>query len=200
MKYHPLSGWVPFSLKTVVKWYHRENRGGEPRKQNNALRWPPAGRFLLTNGKGYGIIMADNRIAYGLAKKYGIDTKGMTPKEVWDALNEKGVTRANAAEKYTSDGMGGEHEETPAEKKRLKELGVGDSAQISKQEYAVLRSEVMRKNAAQKGKVQPVNFAYTSNYFYVYETTGDDDFEIIGQLDIENEKDIIDKYLKRFGG
>ena len=58
----------------------------------------------------------------------------------------------------------------------------------------------MRKNAAQKGKVQPVNFAYTSNYFYVYETTGDDDFEIIGQLDIENEKDIIDKYLKRFGG
>lgn len=144
--------------------------------------------------------MADNRIAYGLAKKYGIDTKGMTPKEVWDALNEKGVTRANAAEKYTSDGMGGEHEETPAEKKRLKEMGVGDSAHISKQEYAVLRAEVMRKNAAQKGKVQPVNFAYTSNYFYIYETKGDDDFEIIGQLDIENDKEKIDKYLKRFGG
>ena len=135
--------------------------------------------------------MADSRIAYGLAKRYGIDTKGMTPKEVWDALNEKGVTRENAAEKYTSDGMGGEHEETPAEKKRLKELGVGDSAQISKQEYAVLRSEVMRKNAAQKGKVQPVNFAYTSNYFYIYETEGDDEFEIIGQLDIERNSDLI---------
>lgn len=48
--------------------------------------------------------MADNRIAYGLAKKYGIDTKGMSPKEVWDALNEKGVTQQNAEEKYSSDG------------------------------------------------------------------------------------------------
>ncbi len=36
--------------------------------------------------------MADNRIAYGLAKKHGIDTAGMSPKEVWKALKEKGVT------------------------------------------------------------------------------------------------------------
>lgn len=35
--------------------------------------------------------MADNRIAYGLAKKYGIDTTGMAPGEVWEALKEKGV-------------------------------------------------------------------------------------------------------------
>lgn len=35
--------------------------------------------------------MADNRIAYGLAKKYGIDTDGMSPKEVWEALAKKGV-------------------------------------------------------------------------------------------------------------
>ena len=35
--------------------------------------------------------MADNRIAYGLAKKYGIDTDGMSPKEVWEALEKKGV-------------------------------------------------------------------------------------------------------------
>ncbi len=26
--------------------------------------------------------MADNRIAYGLAKRHGIDTTGMSPKEV----------------------------------------------------------------------------------------------------------------------
>ena len=81
--------------------------------------------FLLTDGRKGGIIMADNRIAYGLAKKYGIDTKGMSPKEVWDALNEKGVTQQNAEEKYSSDGMGGEHEPTEAEIKRLKELGIG---------------------------------------------------------------------------
>lgn len=71
--------------------------------------------------------MADNRIAYGLAKKYGIDTKGMSPKEVWDALREHGVTQQNAQEKYSSDGNGGMHEPTEAESKRLKELGVENS-------------------------------------------------------------------------
>ena len=68
--------------------------------------------------------MADNRIAYGLAKKYGIDTKGMSPKEVWEALKERGVTQDNAEEKYSSDGAGGTHEATPAEQRRLKQLGV----------------------------------------------------------------------------
>lgn len=42
--------------------------------------------------------MADNRVAYGLAKKYGIDTEGMSPKEVWDALKEKGVTEKNISD------------------------------------------------------------------------------------------------------
>ena len=36
--------------------------------------------------------MANNRIAYGLAKKYGIDTKGMTPRQVWEALSDKGIS------------------------------------------------------------------------------------------------------------
>lgn len=44
--------------------------------------------------------MADNRIAYGLAKKYGIDTAGMSPKEVWEALKEKGVTKESAEREY----------------------------------------------------------------------------------------------------
>ena len=71
--------------------------------------------------------MADNRIAYGLAKKYGIDTKGMSPKEVWDALKGKGVTQDNAEEKYASDGIGGTHEATEAEKAKLKEMGITQS-------------------------------------------------------------------------
>ena len=41
--------------------------------------------------------MANNRIAYGLAKRYGIDTRGKSPKEVWDALREKGLTEKDAA-------------------------------------------------------------------------------------------------------
>ncbi len=42
--------------------------------------------------------MADNRIAYGLAKKYGINTKDMSPKEVWEALKNKGVTEENISD------------------------------------------------------------------------------------------------------
>ena len=33
----------------------------------------------------------DNRIAYGLAKRYGIDTSNMSPRKVWQALKKKGV-------------------------------------------------------------------------------------------------------------
>lgn len=62
--------------------------------------------------------MADNRIAYGLARKYGIDTKGMSPKEVWDALKEKGVSQNNAGDKYSESGA------TPAERERMKYLGI----------------------------------------------------------------------------
>lgn len=54
--------------------------------------------FLLTKKGKDGIIMADNRIAYGLAKKYGIDTSGMSPKEVWEALKKKGVTEENISD------------------------------------------------------------------------------------------------------
>ena len=39
--------------------------------------------------------MANNRIAYGLAKEYGINTDGMEPKEVWDALAGKGINQDN---------------------------------------------------------------------------------------------------------
>ena len=39
--------------------------------------------------------MANNRIAYGLAKQYGINTEGMKPKEVWDALASKGINQDN---------------------------------------------------------------------------------------------------------
>lgn len=39
--------------------------------------------------------MANNRIAYGLAKEYGINTDGMNPKQVWDALADKGINQNN---------------------------------------------------------------------------------------------------------
>lgn len=92
--------------------------------------------------------MADNRIAYGLAKKYGIDTKGMSPKEVWDALNEKGVTQQNAEEKYSSDGMGGEHEPTKAESRRLKELGIEKDKDLSETDGINFHSKMKTAKAS----------------------------------------------------
>lgn len=61
---------------------------------------------ILTKRKTWGIIMANNRIAYGLAKKHGIDTEGMTPKQVWDALGKKGVDVSKEAQSEKSEEMG----------------------------------------------------------------------------------------------
>lgn len=74
--------------------------------------------------------MADNRIAYGLAKKYGIDTKGMSPKEVWDALKEKGVTeegykKEQGEKKQQAEKIYNTDISAPTEERRLKELVSG---------------------------------------------------------------------------
>lgn len=71
---------------------------------------------------------------------------------------------------------------------------------LSKREYAVLRQEVMRKNAEQKGKLRPTNYAFTANNFYIYKTSGGDDFVPLARLDIENDRKKIDKYMELFGG
>ena len=100
--------------------------------------------------------MADNRIAYGLAKKYGIDTKGMSPKEVWDALKEHGVPQRNAQEKYSSDGNGGTHEPTEAESKRLQDLGIEKEGGLSEDDRKTTKEFVVALNSA-KSTVSPEN-------------------------------------------
>lgn len=67
---------------------------------------------------------------------------------------------------------------------------------LSKQEYATLRAEVLRKNVAQKGKVKPIGQAFTANYFYIYLTKGDDDFTVVEQFDIEENWELINELLK----
>ncbi len=69
---------------------------------------------------------------------------------------------------------------------------------LTKQEYSVLRKEVMRKNSEQNGKVKPTDFAYTSNKFYVYFTSGGDSFVPLIQLDIEEDREEINKHLEWF--
>lgn len=105
--------------------------------------------------------------------------------------------------KFT-DGAGGTHRATPAENERLRQLGIGErqpiqKIELSKQEYAVLRNEVVRKNSAQKRKAKPTNFAYTSNYFYIYLTNGGDSFVPLKQYDIEKDRDLINDWLELWG-
>lgn len=40
--------------------------------------------------------MADNRIAYGMLKKAGIDTEGMSPKEAWEKVEELGLQTSSS--------------------------------------------------------------------------------------------------------
>lgn len=70
--------------------------------------------------------------------------------------------------------------------------------ELSQQEFAVLRQEVIRKNADQKGKVIPTNCAFTANHFYVYTTTGDDEFTPIIKLSLEDDRELINAILQKF--
>ena len=67
--------------------------------------------------------MADNRLAYGLAKKHGIDTEGMTPKQVWEALKKAGIDGIQRGSGAKSGSIRpGEGERAPwAEKEKPKE-------------------------------------------------------------------------------
>ena len=74
--------------------------------------------------------------------------------------------------------------------------GIKGNKSLSKAEYGSLRKEVMRKNSEQRGKVKPTNFAYTANCFYIYSTSGGDEFEVIQSFQIEGNEKLI-KYMEK---
>lgn len=98
-----------------------------------------------------------------------------------------GEKLAEAIKQYSDD---------PARDLAAAGLPGGEKPKLSKQEYATLRAEVMRKNAAQKGKVKPVGQAFTANYFYIYSTKGDDDFTVMKQYDIEQDREKIESAIE----
>ena len=147
--------------------------------------------------------MADKRIAYGLAKKYGIDTSGMTPKEVWAALKEKGVTERSIADgAYNSQ----ENKAKAASKtvnERQKDLVKKYSDEpdkdikaleqpsewLSKAEYAQVSKAIAEKYAtAVRNKQTIYNFVtiYTSNYMYRVRVNPNDfnDFKVLSREEI----------------
>ena len=143
--------------------------------------------------------MADNRIAYGLAKKYGIDTKGMSPKEVWDALKGHGVTQQIAQEKYSSDGNGSAHGPTKAEQKRLEELGIED--RLSRRDWVRIYQRL--------GEIKRGGYSYrtsTGETYIILSKMNEDDIPkvaVIGGtyenpivksvIEFETEEDMFDK-------
>ena len=109
--------WILNIFMTFEQIYRRRVR--QAVKKGGYLKEVPP--FKLTKREKGDKIMANNRIAYGLAKRYGIDTTGKSPKEVWDALREKGLTEKDAAREYRE---GNEKEREKLEKRYGGEIKV----------------------------------------------------------------------------
>ena len=147
--------------------------------------------------------MADNRIAYGLAKKYGINTEGMTPKEVWEALKAKGVTEKTASGAYNSqENKAKAASKTVNERRRElvkkysdepeKDLKALDqpNEKLSKAEYAKVSKAIADKYAAavrNKQKLYSIGTIFTANYIYRVRVNPDDfnDFIVLSREEIE---------------
>ena len=84
--------------------------------------------------------MANNRVAYGLAKEYGIDTSGKSPKEVWEALKGKGINQDNFAQYQNrqNEGYGKREKTTPSATYRLSYSG--EEIPLNKVETLVSKS------------------------------------------------------------
>lgn len=114
--------------------------------------------------------MADNRIAYGLAKKYGIDTANMSPKQVWEALKKKGVTEENISkDAYDSKDNGAKNRvKNVAEK--ISDKKIKDKKDFSK---SFLSNEDFRQ-------LYSPNLKWDN--FYIEDKKGYDQGEIVGVL------------------
>ncbi len=67
---------------------------------------------------------------------------------------------------------------------------------IPKDEYAVLKAEIMKRNNIFKNASTPIDCVYTANNFYIYENYGNDDFKVLKKYDIDKNRDIINSFVK----
>lgn len=158
--------------------------------------------------------MADNRIAYGLAKKYGIDTSGMTPKEVWAALKEKGVTEPSIADgAYNSqDNKAKAASKTVNERRKDLVKKYSDepekdikaleqpSERLSKAEYAKVSKAIAEKYATavrNKQKLKPTEVIFTADNAYIVKINPKNfnNFKVLYSISIEGNEDKIIKML-----
>ena len=80
----------------------------------------------------------DNRIAYGLAKREGIGTKGMTPKEVWEALDNNGIKSGRSG--YDSK------EKFPTVKKEIEKVSPKKELKVKEMQALYDRIKSGKKN------------------------------------------------------
>ena len=136
--------------------------------------------------------MANNKVAYGLAKKYGIDTTGLTPKEVWDALKEKGISQADSSEK--SKEIKDLQSKSSDELKEIATVDIGKQSkyiQLPKQEYAQMCSAIRTRYANKIPKKSGIILA-NDYYRFSYNKTREQ-ILCINKIKIEGNEKIINQ-------
>ena len=144
------------------------------------------------------IYNGNNKVAYGLAKKYGIDTTGLTPKEVCDALKEKGISQADSSEK--SKEIKDLQSKSSDELKEIATVDISKQSkyiQLPKQEYAQICSAIRTRYANKIPKNSGIliddfyyQFVYKKNIeqiLCVYKIKIEGNEEIINQME-QNKK------------
>lgn len=69
---------------------------------------------------------------------------------------------------------------------------------ISKEEYAILREQIMKQNNIYKRNSETIDYAFTAENFYVYENYENDKFKIVKKLNIEKNRELINSIREEF--
>ncbi len=82
--------------------------------------------------------------------------------------------------------------EWDSQQSAIKLSKVNNKNSLSRREYAILKSEVVRKNAMLRNESDNmINGAFTDNNYYVYETWGDDSFSVMKTIPISGNEELI---------
>lgn len=147
--------------------------------------------------------MANNRIPYGLCKKYGIKLrKGATPYEAWEALKKNGYTANDDSEEYIEPKQyrqNTSYQDIIKSESEPEYNDVYDSENIeddfsdyptvwlSKKEYAMVMSELATNLTDEEHKM-PVVTKYIRNYAYRVVVRGFGNYRVIGKYEIKPRK------------
>lgn len=67
---------------------------------------------------------------------------------------------------------------------------------ISKEEYAILKEQIMKQNNIYKRNSEAIDYAFTAENFYVYENYGNDKFKVVKKLNIEKNRELVNAIRK----